>query len=71
MHHVDLSVPEYVWHTLIKYQHPQPNQPQHSPYQAALIIYGAKVQQPMPTDNTAPLTDKHIKHVQDIVGTFI
>ena len=29
------------------------------------------MQQPTPTDNTLPLTDAQIKHVQDIVGTFI
>lgn len=71
MRHVNISVPGYVGRKLTEYQHPQPKKPQHSPYQATPIIYGAKVQQPTPTDNAAPLTDKQIKHVQDIVGTFI
>ena len=71
MRHVDLSVPGYVGRKLIKYQHPMPTKPQHSPYQAAPIIYGAKVQQPTAPDTSAPLTDEQIKHVQDIVGTFI
>ena len=29
------------------------------------------MQQPTPTDNTVPLTNEQIKHVQDIIGTFI
>ena len=68
---VDLSVPVYVGRRLIKYQHTHPKQPQHYPCQVTPIIYGAKVQQPTPTDSTAPLIDEQIKHVQDTAGTFI
>ena len=71
MKHVDLSVPGYVQRKLTKWQHPNPKKPQHSPYQAAPIVYGTKVQQPVPSDVTAPLTDAQIKHVQEIVGAFI
>ena len=71
MGHVDLSVPGYVNRKLTKYQHPKPTRPQHSPYLAVPIEYGVKVQQPTQADTTAPLTAKQIKHVQDIVGTFI
>ena len=63
MRHVDLSVPGYVGRKMIKYQHPMPKKPQHSPYQAAPIIYGAKVQKPTAPDKSAPLTDEQIKHV--------
>ena len=71
MGHVDLSVPGYVKRKMTKYQHPKPTRPQHSPYLAAPIEYGVKVQQPTQADTTAPLTAEQIKHVQDIVGTFI
>jgi hypothetical protein len=71
MKHVHLSVPGYVQQKLTKWQHPNPKKPQHSPYQAAPIVYGTKVQQPVPSDVTAPLTDAQIKHVQEIVGAFI
>lgn len=65
MKHVDLSVPGYAQRKLIKWQHQKPLQLQHSPYQAAPIIYRAKVQAP------APLTPAQVKKVQEIVGAFI
>ena len=71
MGHVDLSVPGYVERKLTKYQHPTPDRPQHSPYLAAPIAYGSKLQHPVPTDTSAPLSPEKIKHVQDIVGSFI
>ena len=71
MKHVDLSVPGYVKRKLVKWQHPKPSRPQHSPYHAAPIVYGAKVQTPVPSDKTAPLTKDQIKQVQEIVGAFI
>ena len=71
MGHVDLSVPGYVERKLTKYQHQKPTHPQHSPYLAAPIKYGAKVQEPVPSDTSAPLSPEEIKHVQDIVGSFI
>ena len=71
MRHVDLSVPGYVPRKLIKWQHKKPSRPQHSPYQAAPISYGAKVQAPVPSDETAPLTPAQVKKVQEIVGAFI
>ena len=71
MKYVDLSVPGYVQRKLTKWQHPKPKKPQHSPYQASPIVYGAKVQQPVQLDVTAPLTDSQIKRVQEIVGAFI
>ena len=71
MKHVDLSVPGYVKRKRTKYQHLNPKKPQHSPYQAAPIRYGAKIQSPVPSDKTAPLSPEQIKLVQDIVGTVI
>ena len=71
MQHVDISVPVYVQRKRTKYQHPDPKKMQHSPYQAAPIHCDTKVQHPVPSDKTAPLYPEQIKHVQDIVGTFI
>jgi hypothetical protein len=71
MGHVDLSVPGYVNRKLTKYQHPKPKRPQHSPYLSAPIEYGIKVKKPVPSDTLAPLSPAQIKHVQDIVRSFI
>ena len=71
MRHVDLSVPGYVQIKRTKYKHSNPKKPQHSPYQAQPIQYGTKVQQPVKSDTRAPLYDKQIKRVQEIVGTFV
>ena len=71
MRHVDLYVPGYSQRRITKYQHANPKNPQHSPYQAQTIQYGTKVHQPVKSDTSAPLSDKKIKRVQDIVDTFV
>ena len=68
---VDLSVLGYVQKARVKYQHPLPNRPQHSPYQASPIKYGAKIQHLVPEDTSPPLTEEQIRRVQDVVGTFV
>ena len=68
---VDLSVPEYIQRKCTKYQYLYPLKPQHSPYQAAPIRYGIKVQQPVQSDTTDLLSPEQINRVQDIVGPFI
>ena len=71
MKHADMSVPGYVQIKRNKYQHPDLLKLQHSPYQEAPIFYATKVQQPVQSDTTAPLSPDQIKRVQVIVGTFI
>ena len=71
MRYVDISVPGYVKRKITKCQHANPKNLQHSPYQAQPIQYGTKVQQPVKSDTIAPLSDKQIKHVQDIFGNFL
>ena len=71
MRRVDLSIPSYVQRKRTKYQHYNPKNPQHSPYQAQPIQYGTKVQQPVKSDTSAPLSYEQIKSVQDIVGAFV
>jgi hypothetical protein len=68
--HVDCHVPRYINKALTKYQHPKPVSPQHNPYKAAPIQYGARVQR-VEVNTIQPLTPKEIKHIQDIVGTLL
>jgi hypothetical protein len=63
-------MPRYINKALTKYQHPKPVSPQHAPYKAAPIQYGALVQR-VEVDTTQPLTPKEIKCVQDIIGTLL
>jgi hypothetical protein len=63
--HVECHMPGYINKALTKYQHPKPVSPQHAPYKAAPIQYGAPVQR-VEVNTTQPLTLKEIKHVKDI-----
>jgi hypothetical protein len=33
--------------------------------------YGSEVQHPLPTDKSPPLSDKDIKHVQQVIGSIL
>ena len=66
---VDCHIPGYINKAVPKYQHPIPVSPQHAPYKAAPIQYGAKVQR-VEVDTTQPLTPKEIKCIQDIIDTI-
>jgi hypothetical protein len=68
--HVDCHMPGYINIALTKYQHPKPVSPQHAPYKAAPIQYGAQVQR-VEVNTTQPLSPKEIKHAQDIFGTLL
>ena len=67
---VRLSMPQYARNALIKFNHNKPSKPQHSPYQAAPVQYGTKVQT-TPTDTTPRLSPEQIKFIQQVVGTFL
>jgi hypothetical protein len=67
---VDLHMPDYILKALLKYQHQARSKPQHAPYKAIPIEFGARVQTVM-TDTTDPLSKKRIKRMQDIVGTLL
>ena len=60
MRNVDLFVPGYVQRKRTKYQHAEPKNPQHTPYQEEPIQYGTKVQQPVKSNTSVPLYDKQI-----------
>ncbi len=68
--HVDCHKPRYINKALTKYQHHEPASPQHAPYKAALIQYGARVQR-VEVDTTHPLSSKEIKRIQDIIGALL
>ena len=68
--HVTTNMPGYIGDALTKYQHPKPTVPQHAPYKATTIHYGAKVQR-VEEDTSPPLTADQIKRVQKIVGTLL
>jgi hypothetical protein len=63
-------MPNYISKALLKYQHPALSKPQHAPYKAAQILFWARVQTVM-AYTTAPLSNKQIKCVQDIVSTLL
>jgi hypothetical protein len=60
--HIDCHIPSYINKALTKYQHPKPVSPQHAPYKAAPIQYGARVQR-VEVNTTQPLTLSKIKRL--------
>jgi hypothetical protein len=68
--HIDYHMLVYINKAFTKYQHPKPVSPQHAPYKAAPIQYGARVQR-VEVDTTQPRTPKEIKRIQDIIGTLL
>ena len=67
---VRLSMPDYARNALLKFGHPTPLKPQHSPYQASPVHYGSKQQEPQ-SDDSPPLSPSQIKFIQQVVGTFL
>jgi hypothetical protein len=68
---LDISMPGYVEAALHRFQHAVPTKPQHSPYQATLPQYGAKVQH-IDEPDTSPLLPKSaITRIQQVIGTFL
>ena len=68
---VELSMPNYVKKALLRFNHPHPNKPEHSPHPWTAPQYGAKQQL---TDKIVPfeaLTPKQKLWVQEVVGVFL
>ncbi len=61
----------YIYDLLLKYNHPKPRKPQHSPHAHREIIYGAKQQTLPDADTSAPLDSDGIKRIQGIVGSLL
>jgi hypothetical protein len=68
---VDLSMPRYIANTLHKFQHKQPERPQHAPYPARTPQYGYKVQLTQKVLNSPTLTPQGKKIIQQVVGALI
>ena len=66
-----LSMRDYIANLLLKYGHPKPCKPQHSPHAHREIIYGAKEQFLLDKDTSAPLDDKGVKRIQGIIGALL
>jgi hypothetical protein len=68
---VHLSMPGYVKKALSQFQHPTPQTPQHAPFPATPINYGAR-QQYATAPSTATLLDpKGKKFIQQVCGKFL
>ena len=68
---VHLSMPGYVKKALSQFQHPKPQTPQHAPFPAMPINYGARTQYAT-TPTTAMLLDpKGKKFIQQVCGKFL
>jgi hypothetical protein len=63
----DISMPGFVLNMLSKFQHDNPNHPQHTPYRYVTPVYGAKTQYAT-KDETPPLTAKQCLTIQKVTG---
>jgi hypothetical protein len=68
---LDIAMPGYVEAALHRFQHSVPTKPQHSPYQATLPQYGAKVQYSDAPDTSPLLPKSAITRIQQVIGTFL
>eukprot|EP00956_Cyclotella_meneghiniana_P023402 scaffold45578_cov41-Cyclotella_meneghiniana.AAC.1 len=66
-----LSMEDYIDTVLTKYNHQRPKKPVLSPYKAAPIVYGAKVQYSEDADISPPLDETGVRRVQGIVGALL
>jgi len=63
-------MPSYITKALLKYKHPALLKPQHVPYKATPIQFGARLQT-VTRHTTAPPSKERIKCMQDIVDTLL
>ena len=68
---VELSMPNYIKDALIRFCHPLPATPQHSPFAWTRPQYGAKIQLAPEADRTTFLNTKDTTRIQQIVGTLL
>ena len=66
--HIDAGLYKKV---LQKYLHESPTKPQHSPYIIAPKKYGKEAHNPLPPDESAPVSKEKIKRIQGIVGSLL
>ena len=68
---VRLTMYDYIANLQVNYDHPDPRNPQHSPYKHAPIIYGAKAQYAVEEDNSPSIYADGILRVKYIVGALL
>ena len=66
-----LSMLGYITKLLLKYGHPAPKKPQHAPFKAREINYGAKQQLSAPVDSSPALDHAGVRRIQAIVGALL
>jgi hypothetical protein len=69
--HVDISMPQYVARALLRFDHPDPKTPQHSPHTAKPIIYGPQSPIVSDSDDSPRISPSRVTRLQQIVGTFL
>jgi hypothetical protein len=67
----DLSMPGYVNTALEEFDHPKPTKSEHQPHRHNPPQFGTKIQLTAPADNSKPLDNKGILHLQQITGKFL
>ena len=67
----DVSMPGYIAKALLRFQHPAPARPQHSPHAWQAPVYGAATQLTTPFDDSARLNAAGITRVQEIIGVLL
>ena len=70
-HTCRLTMDDCISNLRVKFDHPQPVNPQHSPYNHAPIVYGAKIQYASGPDDSPPLNATGILRVQTILGALL
>jgi hypothetical protein len=68
---VDISMSKYTTKALQCFEHQPPTAPQHSPHIYTPPQNGAKLQLTMNLDTSLALSVKEVKHLEQIVGTFL
>jgi hypothetical protein len=66
----DISMPEYIFNVLSKFQHDAPKHPQHTPSRYVTPVYGSKTQYST-KDKTPPLTPKQCLTIQKVTGSVL
>jgi len=68
--YVDISMPGYVEKQLLKYKHPKPSKPVHTPWEPTPFTIG-NPNAVAEVDDSPPLNADGIKRIQQVVGSFM
>jgi hypothetical protein len=68
---VDLSMSGYIEITLHKFQHKQPNRPQHAPYPVRTPQFGSKVQLTPESVDSPALAPEAKRRIEQAVGALL